>query len=170
MVKKTFKITFIQFKKLQITDYVNVKKKSWNFYIPFIYGFVVIYFQNLELNTVLELVWSQKIDFYHPFCLQTRSLWLINVKSVKYKNAKFSGFVIYVKTIIYLLLLNFYDYTFHKIVKLFVSTSSRADSRTYSSSRDIWIIVCEFTAPSLLKFPFHTFDKSSFASFRVFSN
>ena len=60
-----------------------------------------------------------KIDFYHPFCLQNKSSWLNNLISIKYMNAKFSGFVIYVEAIIYLSLLNLHDYTFTEILKFF---------------------------------------------------
>ena len=55
-------------------------------------------------------------------------------------------------------------------LSFFASKSSRVDSRTRLRSKDIWIIVCDFTTRSLLKFPFNSFAISSFASFKVFSN
>ena len=62
--------------------------------------FVILLKGNLLFNT-----------FYCLFCLYTNPLRLYNLKTNKAMNAKRSGFVIYVKGIIYLLLYNLNECT-----------------------------------------------------------
>ena len=96
--KSTLKCTVMQAKKSLINGGLRVWSVSCEFRVPAIYNFISWTFMKFTFLVKSSLLFN---TFYCLFRLETNSLQLSNLKTKKAMNAKFSEFIIQVKTVIF---------------------------------------------------------------------
>ena len=100
----------MQIEKALINDRLRFWKVPWKFCISTIYNFAVIYPWNLQFS--YEVTYFLRVSVV--FSVYKKILRLNNLKTRTAMNEKFSGIVICVEAIMYLLLYNLHDCTFNK--------------------------------------------------------
>ena len=115
------KVQLCKLRKTLINDRLSVWNVSWNF------TFQLFIFLAINL---WNLLFFQKGNYffntiYCLFCLYTNSSRLNNLKTKKVMNTKLSGFVTYVKIMIFLLLYNLRECTFKSVTHHFFASKQK---------------------------------------------